>query len=266
MKRAPAIFFETRTGRRWASLSVAIALVLIAVGVGALAVGRTDDLGSTGSAHAAQERPEVMKPVSERPVRVMPLGDSITHGLQHPGGYRRHLWQLSRAAGVPLNFVGSQRNGDPYLDDPDHEGHPGWQIQQLDRYVSSWLRIYRPDIVLLHIGSNNYWRQGELPELAPARLARLIDRISAAAPRAQLYVATLIPSGHNDARVRQFNSTLPAILTERAERGVNVTLVDQHAALTSADLIDGIHPKEQGYVKMAACWWRAMNKDLRTAA
>jgi hypothetical protein len=66
-------------------------------------------------------------------VRVMPLGDSITEGTQVPGGYRIGLWQRLNTNGYRVDLVGSQFNGPTSLGDHDHEGHPGWRIDQVTR-------------------------------------------------------------------------------------------------------------------------------------
>ncbi|KAA9372941.1 GDSL family lipase, partial [Microbispora cellulosiformans] len=88
-------------------------------------------------------------------VRVMPLGDSITEGTQVPGGYRIGLWQRLAAGRYTVDFVGSQYNGPGNLGDHDHEGHPGWRIDQIDANITGWLRSYTPRTVLLHIGTND---------------------------------------------------------------------------------------------------------------
>src|ERR1044071_9308487 len=84
-------------------------------------------------------------------VPVMPLGDSITEGTQVPGGYRIGLWQRLSAAGYRVDFVGSQFNGPAGLGDHDHEGHPGWRIDQIDASITGWLRTAGPRTVLLHV-------------------------------------------------------------------------------------------------------------------
>ena len=73
-------------------------------------------------------------------VRVMPLGDSITEGTQVPGGYRIGLWQRLACGRYTVDFVGSQFNGPGSLGDHDHEGHPGWRIDQIDANITGWLR------------------------------------------------------------------------------------------------------------------------------
>src|SRR4051812_4213000 len=77
-------------------------------------------------------------------VRVMPLGDSITEGTQVPGGYRIGLWQRLATGGYRIDFVGSQYNGPTNLGDHDHEGHPGWRIDQIDANITGWLATYQP--------------------------------------------------------------------------------------------------------------------------
>src|SRR5687768_7813674 len=80
-------------------------------------------------------------------VRVMPLGDSITEGTQVPGGYRIGLWQRMAAGGYTVDFVGSQFNGPSNLGDHDHQGHPGWRIDQIAANINGWLAATTPRTV-----------------------------------------------------------------------------------------------------------------------
>lgn len=192
-------------------------------------------------------------------VRVMPLGDSITEGTQVPGGYRIGLWQRMAGAGYRVDLVGTQFNGPAALGDHDHEGHPGWRIDQIDANINGWLGSTTPRTVLLHIGTNDVLQNFNLAG-APNRLSALIDHITAAVPAADVLVATIIPlsSASQEAAARTFNAALPGIVQAKVNAGKHVHLVDMHAALTTADLIDGIHPTATGYDKMAALWYSAL--------
>jgi lysophospholipase L1-like esterase len=192
-------------------------------------------------------------------VRVMPLGDSITEGTQVPGGYRIGLWQRVTAGGYQVDFVGSQANGPATLGDHDHEGHPGWRIDQIDANIVSWLRTSGPHTVLLHIGTNDVLQNHDVAG-APARLSALVDHITATAPDAEVFVATIIPMANSgqEAAGRTFNATIPAMVQSKQNAGKHVHLVDMHAALTAADLVDGVHPTAGGYDKMAATWFSAL--------
>lgn len=190
------------------------------------------------------------------PVRVMPLGDSITDGFNVPGGYRTDLWQKLQAGGHSVDFVGSVSSGPNDLGDRDHEGHSGWTIAQIDSNISGWLGTYAPETILLHIGTNDMY--GGDPAGAPYRLAALVDRITSQAPEAELFVATITPLTCCDATVRQFNAAIPGIVQDQVQAGHNVHLVDMYSALTTADLADGVHPNAGGYSKMAAVWYEAL--------
>ncbi|MEV0897211.1 ricin-type beta-trefoil lectin domain protein [Actinoplanes sp. NPDC049802] len=188
--------------------------------------------------------------------RVMPLGDSITEGTQIPGGYRIGLWQRLASAGYRADFVGTQFNGPANLGDHDHQGHPGWRIDQIDANVTGWLRTTTPRTVLLHIGTNDILQNYNVSG-APGRLSTLIDRITSTVPSADVFVATIIPLANSgqEAAARTYNAALSTIVRSKGSR---VHLVDMHAALTTADLIDGIHPTAAGYDKMAATWYAAL--------
>ena len=191
--------------------------------------------------------------------RVMPPGDSIAEGTQIPGGYRNGLWQRTAAAGYRVDLVGTQFNGPPALGDHDHQGHPGWRIDQIDASITGWLRATSPRTVLLHIGTNDVLQNHDLAG-APGRLSALIDRITATTPSADVFVATLIPlsTPSQEAAARIFNAAVPGIVRSKVAAGKRVHLVDMHAALTTADLIDGVHPTAGGYDKMAAAWYAAL--------
>jgi lysophospholipase L1-like esterase len=218
--------------------------IAVAILCAALAIGTAVAL-ATGTANAE----------SNGGVRVMPLGDSITDGLTVPGGYRIGLWQRLGAAGNTVDFVGSLSNGPSSLGDHDHEGHSGWRIDQIDANVVGWLRTTTPHTVLLHIGTNDVLQNLDLPN-APARLSTLIDHITATLPTAEVFVATIIPLGSaQEANVRTFNAAIPGIVQSKVNAGRHVHFVDMHAALTPADLADGIHPNAGGYDKMATVWF-----------
>ena len=118
---------------------------------------------------------------SSTTVKVMPLGDSITEGTQVPGGYRIKLWSNIINNGLSVNFVGSQSNGPAELGDHDHEGHPGWRIDQIDASINTWMTNYAPKIVLMHIGTNDVLQNYDVAN-APSRLSALIDKICAKLP------------------------------------------------------------------------------------
>src|SRR6185295_9508673 len=64
------------------------------------------------------------------PVRIMPLGDSITDGTAYGtagvGGYRGPLYTLLTNAGFNVDYIGTLTNNGASIPDHNHEGHSGW--------------------------------------------------------------------------------------------------------------------------------------------
>jgi lysophospholipase L1-like esterase len=191
------------------------------------------------------------------PTRIMPLGDSITWGTggDGGGGYRPPLVQSLVVGRYSSDMVGSQRSGPPTLYDRDHEGYRGFRIDQLAALVAGELTTYRPEFVLLQIGTNDVLQQYQLAT-APDRLRALIDLITDTAPAARLVVASITPLADPalDADARAFNATIPDIVAAEAGTGRQVSFLDMYPMLTVADLGDGVHPNQGGYNKMAAAW------------
>ncbi|MET8680774.1 trypsin-like serine protease, partial [Streptomyces sp. NPDC004647] len=108
-------------------------------------------------------------PTPPTPLRVMPLGDSITAGVASStgSGYRAELWDQLNLGGRTMDFVGTQRDGT--FADIDHEGHPGKRIDEIADLAYCPVRRYRPNVVTLHAGTNDMDKEFELAT-APGRL------------------------------------------------------------------------------------------------
>jgi lysophospholipase L1-like esterase len=195
-----------------------------------------------------------------RAVKVMPMGDSITwgQGSSTNSGYRGPLWlRLRNEAGYAPDFVGTQSSGT--IGDANNEGHRGWQIDQLQANATTWITTYQPDVVLLHIGTNDMYRNYQVAT-APDRLSSLIDQILAARPGIHVLVAKIVPSTNTDAqaRINAYNAKIPAIV---AAKGDHVRLVDT-TNLASTDLVDQVHPNDAGYAKMSDRWYPVLTGVL----
>ncbi len=220
-------------------------------------------------------------------VRVMALGDSITYGYEgynipaDPGGYRATLYRDLVASGFSPQFVGSETlNADPTLPAAAaaQEGHIGYLIEGpatngtpgLSENVAKWLGPggADPQLILLMIGANNA-SSGYRSEGAPYALAALITQITRLKPDARVIVSTLTPMVNADAeaRVEAFNKSLggpDGIVAQLQKLGEKVSLADVGASLTTADLIDGLHPTAEGYTKLGNAWFAAVESSNGT--
>ena len=192
-------------------------------------------------------------------LKILPVGDSITDGGQLPGGYRTTLWNSFKASNLSVDFVGSLSNGPNSLGDKDHEGHSGWRIDEIANSINGWLNTQQPDIITLMIGTNDILDDFDV-SAAPARLSLLIDQITNLYPNTHLLVASIPPISDAtiNQRVSAFNSTIPNIVSTKSDQGKKVTFVDISSKLNLSDLIDGIHPNEVGYNKIAQAWESAI--------
>lgn len=199
------------------------------------------------------------------PLRVMPLGDSITAGVHfiggvrtcEAGGYRAHLWRAVKDVRTPLVFVGSLCDGPPDVS-RDHEGHPGWRTAELLEHVARWLAEARPDIVLLMSGTNDIIRDNDAT-LATDRLSRLVAMLFEATPGIGLGIATIPPLSYSESRrylqtaVEEYNEKVRDIAGEVAAKGARIMLADVHGVMKPAHLI-GTHPSPDGYRRIAEVW------------
>ncbi|MFI9201842.1 GDSL-type esterase/lipase family protein, partial [Streptomyces sp. NPDC053048] len=266
-RRACAPRATSRLGTR----AMAMALIAGALTTSACDVARITDAssvrrpGPASSPHPdgrqqvpAARSAAVTKDWKVPQLRVMPLGDSITYGdgSSHGGGYRADLWTRLAPHTDRLDFVGSRRDG--RMADPDHEGHWGWKIGGLSANVDQWLPAAKPNVVLLHIGTNDMNENQQVDE-APRRLGELIDKITSIAPGVTVLVSSLVPSSDagTQKRIERFNAAVPRLVSEQQGKGRHVGYVDM-SEVTTRDLNDDLHPKDSGYVKMADAFSNAV--------
>jgi GDSL-like Lipase/Acylhydrolase family len=200
------------------------------------------------------------------PIKIMPLGDSITDGFRAAGGYRAPLYLWLANSGFNFTFVGSQSdNSVSYLPYPDHEGISGSEINSVAAGFVGWGEAYTPDVILLLIGTNDYGYNDDTAN-ATNRLDQLIELIATNQPNAKLVVANLTLRTDNasaeSAIETTFNPFVPGIVASHAAMGQKVYFVDMHSVLGASDLADGLHPDQIGYDKLAAKWFTAITNII----
>ncbi|MDG9706437.1 GDSL-type esterase/lipase family protein [Streptomyces sp. DH37] len=195
------------------------------------------------------------------PVRIMPLGDSITGS---PGCWRSLLWnRLQEAGHTDVDFVGTlgpQGCGQPH--DGDNEGHGGALVTEVAsrNQLPAWLAATRPDIVVMHFGTNDVW-SNRSPDAVLAAYGTLVDQMRASNPDMKVLVAQIIPMnpatcGECARRVVALNERIPAWARSKSTANSPVIAVDQWTGFdTASDTYDGVHPDASGDEKIAARWF-----------
>ena len=173
------------------------------------------------------------------------------------------MYNILTAAGYNVDFIGTQNgNSVAGLPDPDHEGHPGWRIDQLDSNIAGWFgSIVDPDVILLHIGTNDFGQNYDINNAAN-RLDGLITKMANLRPYAHIIVTNLMVRTDNATANNNiqslFNPQVPTIVANHAALGQRVTFLDMRSAVPSTDFADGLHPNQTGYNEMADAWLPAI--------
>jgi lysophospholipase L1-like esterase len=216
--------------------------------------------------------------------RILPLGDSITQGGQGFASYRYALWFQLEQAGRDVDFVGQRTalfgGGTPdasaypaYLTtfDRDHEGYWGWRTDEIDGITAAIASAAQPDIVLVHLGTNDIGQLGAAGVAnADTHLRSIVAKLRAAVPRVTILLARVIPIGPgttyfaNAAQVAPLNTAISAIAADLDTPASRIFAVDQNTGFDVATMVqpDGLHPNLAGEAHMAGVWFARLSTLL----
>ncbi|MBB5874299.1 lysophospholipase L1-like esterase [Allocatelliglobosispora scoriae] len=203
------------------------------------------------------------------PVRIMPLGDSITGG---PGCWRAVLWdRLQRSGFTDIDFVGTLPGGGcSVAHDGDNEGHGGFKATGIadQNQLPAWLAATRPDIVLMHLGTNDVWNNIPAATILAA-FSKLVDQMRASNPNIKILAAQIIPMTPSGCTwcptgVAALNGAIPGWAAGKSTAQSPITVVDQFTGFdTVADTNgDGVHPDDSGFQKISDRWYPALTPLL----
>ena len=213
----------------------------------------------------------------------LPLGDSITWGcgngvLPHePNGgceadaasYRIPTLQALEQANITIVTVGTRTAGPNSSPSSwrNHDGHPGWRIDQLTAYAPTWAAL-QPDVVTMLAGANDCL-QGAGVTTVIARMILLLNTTVTALPLAKVFVGSIldVPSGGAKTCQLAFNAALPDLVTQADDgRGnlIYVPVAENTLGVcgdnkTVWSIGDGVHPNAAGHARVAsvfALWMR----------
>jgi acyl-CoA thioesterase-1 len=199
---------------------------------------------------------------SQDPVRIMPLGDSITGS---PGCWRALLWQdLINTGYTGIDFVGTLAGqGCGFEYDGENEGHGGILATNMadGNQLPAWLSATNPDVVLMHLGTNDVWSARSTDTILAA-FTTLVGQMRENNPRMEILVAQIIPmdSARSCAecgqRVTDLNAAIPDWAASLSTDASPITVVDQWTGFdTTTDTYDGVHPNDAGNRKIAETWY-----------
>lgn len=205
---------------------------------------------------------------SDGVLQIWTVGDSITEGVNN--GYRNEIWSVLTSAGYEVDFVGTLVHEYPDTEvcpDVDHDGHAGYPIGGIETELESWYgQIAAADVVLVMAGTNDiaWWiAPGTTMSQVADQMLGLADHLLGLNPDLAVIVGTIAPMSSEIVAelqvdraelTNQFNQSLTQGVSAHPQLGTRLWLADVNAALTVADLYDGIHPTREAHDKIATAW------------
>ncbi len=212
--------------------------------------------------------------ISAAPVKIMPLGDSITGT---PGCWRSILWNRLQSTGYTnIDFVGTLTGMTCSLPfDSDCEGHGGILAVDIanQNQLPPWLAATTPDIVMMHLGSNDVMNGPKTNAQILAAYGTMVDQMRASNPNMKILVAQIIPmysptSGCSVCyqQVIDLNAAIPAWAAGKTTAQSPIVVVDQWTGFnTATDTSEGLHPNDAGNQKISDKWYPALVAILNGA-
>ncbi|PGH01982.1 hypothetical protein GX51_04914 [Blastomyces parvus] len=205
-------------------------------------------------------------------VKIMPLGDSITGS---PGCWRALLWKKLQEADITnTDFVGSEPGHDCGFDyDSENEGHSGYRATSIasKKQLPPWLKKAQPDIVMMHLGTNDVWRNVKPKDIIKA-FSTLVKQMRKNNPNMVILVAQIIPMNPSDCEssqscgkvARQLNRAIAKWAPKKSTEKSPITVVDCFTGFdTEKDTKDGVHPNKSGDKKIAKCWFEPLSTAIK---
>ena len=200
-------------------------------------------------------------------IKILPLGDSITQGGEGYASYRRSLWLLLKNAGFNVDFIGHQIKHHGALNDNlkdfdlNHEGHWAWETGELDDKLDGWLKGYTPDIVLLHVGTNDFDR-GQSNESTMQEIKSIIAKLRKNNAKVAIFIAKIIPMKNKD--TSSINNSIALLVDAQNTQKSPLVIVDQYTDYEPlVDNHDNYHPNSKGEDKIANKWFEVLEDYLQ---
>jgi acyl-CoA thioesterase I len=246
---------------------------------------------------------EIEPQLEPKTLQIMTLGNSITQGGETHPSYRYELWKMLVDADLDFEFVGSM-DTNWYRNAPDtehgadvaspvmgqeykgktftnkHEGHWGWMTQEIltgkenptsykrDKgKLSDWLKGYTPDVVLMHLGTNDIIYSKGIDKTLE-RIELIVNQLRADNDEVVILMAKITPIPATYANVdstQRFVSLIPQLASKLSNPKSPVIVVDINSGYNpGTHTYDALHPNQAGEKFIAKRWFDAImaNKEM----
>lgn len=269
-----------------------LTLVMAMVGAGLWMSARP----GTGEGDHAEEPEPRARELDLSQVRLMPAGDSMTHGADGDKTWRFHLWNHLDPHVEQLDFVGpftapatpeqiippelvggEPDDGDPdsvaYRDpdfDQDHNARWGRTLDDAAKTIRADVAEHRPDVLCVMIGLNDLLFPITAEDMEE-RLRAYVLGARAANPDIRILIAQAprIAQADNDEgfalRLYVYNELVQSVsedLSTDRSPVVSFDLAEAEKWDAAVDTYDGTHPNAAGELKIAAGFADALSREF----
>ncbi len=233
----------------------------------------------------------ITKQGEQRPLKIMPLGDSLTQGVNpdkagaYEIGYRKELSEKLTEYFGRVVFVGAKKTYTTYADELQlmrHSGYPGYVVEDIWGYAPHYgispfiddvMEKYTPDTVLLMLGTNDCSCMcagavtEQVMEQEIARYKNFVVGIEEKlGENGIVFCASPTPVNSNTViNINNFNSVIKnfglkaeALAQELSNSGKKVAFNNAYSELSQNSNIlssDGVHINDKGYSVLAGKWY-----------
>ncbi|KAH6879527.1 SGNH hydrolase-type esterase domain-containing protein [Thelonectria olida] len=194
-------------------------------------------------------------------LRLMPLGGSVTYGVgsSNGNGYRDLLRDMLLANDFDVLLVGSRKSGS--MSNSNNEGWRGHRLDQIEKKARRSVDTLLPNVFTINAGSNDCI-QGFQMNLFGERMSHMLEYLWRTSPLSTVVLSTLLVNANKEinSRALHANSQLRDLVESKAAEEKRIVLADMHSfeGPQLGELVDGTHPNDEGYKKMAVIWFNAI--------
>ncbi len=204
-------------------------------------------------ASADSSRPSTSRESAAPATKVLFVGTSLTagYGLTPELAYPAVVARLAEADGLPIQLTNAGLSGET----------SAGALRRME-----WVLRAPADVIVIETGANDALR-GLDPDSTRANLKRIIGRIRAAQPAAQIVLVQMeAPPNYGIGYVRRFRAMYGEVAREE-DVTLAPFLLEGVAGLPELNQADGIHPNRRGAELVAANVWKALKPVVvRTAS
>lgn len=149
------------------------------------------------------------------------------------------------------------------MDNNDHEGWRGFRIDQIKTRAKKSVEALRPTVFTVNAGSNDCVQDFRLDSIEK-RIDDMLEYLWRASPRSTIILSTLLVNTDDeiDSRLQYVNDRIRNVAGQKLSRKRRIVFVDMRSNIGPqlTDLVDGTHPNDEGYEKMAAIFFQGIQE------